>query len=44
MALIMVYFEELGAGLWPGVDLASVRDRAPPRSEWEGGLENIEGL
>jgi len=40
----MAYFEELSAQLWPGVDLASVRDRAAPRSEWEGGLENIEGL
>ena len=40
----MAYFEDLSSQLWPSMDLASVRDRAAPRSEWEGGLENIEGL
>ena len=40
----MAYFEELSSQLWPSMDLASVRDRAAPRSEWEGGLENTEGL
>lgn len=40
----MAYFEELSSQLWPGTDLASVRGHAAPRSEWEGGLENIEGL
>lgn len=42
--MILGRFNELSGKIWPDEDLASARSRPAPRDEWQGGLENVEGL
>ncbi|PVF99892.1 hypothetical protein CPB86DRAFT_266755 [Serendipita vermifera] len=44
MDLVMERFQELSNIMWPGEDLEAIRDVPAPRAEWQGGLENVDGL
>jgi hypothetical protein len=44
MDLVMAKFKELSDIMWPGEDLESITDAPAPRAEWQGGLENVDGL
>jgi hypothetical protein len=44
MEMILHQFDELSEKMWPAEDLASARAGPAPRDEWQGGLENVEGL
>ena len=44
MDMILDRFNELSRVLWPDEDLETLRDGPAPRAEWQGGLENVDGL
>ncbi|CAG7851729.1 SubName: Full=Uncharacterized protein {ECO:0000313/EMBL:CCA74654.1} [Serendipita indica DSM 11827] len=44
MDMILGRFNELSRVLWPDEDLEALREGPAPRTEWQGGLENVDGL
>jgi hypothetical protein len=44
MEMIFTRFRELEKSMWPEEDLETAREGPAPRAEWQGGLENVEGL
>jgi hypothetical protein len=44
MEMIFTRYRELERSMWPGEDYETAREGPAPRAEWQGGLENVEGL
>ncbi|KIM32834.1 hypothetical protein M408DRAFT_187272 [Serendipita vermifera MAFF 305830] len=44
MDTIFSRYTELEKSLWPDEDLETLREGPAPRPEWQGGLENVDGL
>jgi len=44
MDVIFTRYKDLETNLWPDGNLETAREGPAPRAEWQGGLENVDGL